>query len=163
MKHSLYLVIALLAGCATVSKPVPDNYSGPTVHLADSGRQEGTSKGQFFAALEIDGNPIENSLRQTRTASYGRGPVLSSRYTAREVPARPMKVKLTGTHQTAAPIHEMASRVAGTFFSVEGVVDFTPREGMRYFVTGELRKETSCVWIAESDSKQPASEKVCTK
>jgi len=52
------LIIALLAGCATVSKPVPDDYQGPVVQLADTGMQEDGSKGQFFAALEIDGKNI---------------------------------------------------------------------------------------------------------
>ncbi len=116
----------------------------------------------FFAAVEINGREIENSLRETRGASYGRGFALSSRYTSREVPVTPMKVKLIGTHQTAAPIHEIASRMAGTFFSVEGVVDFNPTEGHRYVVTGELKKERSCVWIAEGNSNEPATEKVCT-
>jgi hypothetical protein len=164
MKYLPYLITAaLLAGCATVSKPVPDDYKGPIAQLADTGKRESGSKGQFFAALEIDGSAIKNALQQTRAASYGKGPVLTPRYTARDIPARPMKVKLIGTHQTAAPFHEMASRMAGTFFSVEGVVDFTPKVGLRYVVTGALMKENSCVWIAESDSKQSVTEKVCTK
>jgi len=164
MKLLLTLVaIALLSGCATVTKPVPDDYKGPVVLLSDTGTQETGSKGQFFAALEIDGNAIQNAIRETRGASYGKGPVLTSRYTSRDLPARPMKVKLIGTHQTAAPIHEMASRMAGTFFSVEGVVDFRPTEGRRYQVLGELTKDKSCVWIADTESKQPSSEKVCSK
>jgi hypothetical protein len=75
----------------------------------------------------------------------------------------PTKVKLVGTHQTAAPIHEMASRMAGSFFSVEGVVDFKPVEGRKYIVTGELKKDRSCVWIQEDGVSQPTTEKACTK
>lgn len=72
-----------------------------------------------------------------------------------------MKVKLVGTHQTAAPIHEIASRMSGTFFSVEGVVEFKPLERHRYEVTGELMKQRSCVWVADATTAEPATEKVC--
>jgi len=165
MKKSL-LCLSLtfvFAGCATVSKPVPDDYKGPRVQLSDTGMQEDGSKGQFFVATEIDGSAIQNALRETRSASYGQGFSLSSRYTTRDVPVRPMKIKLTATHQTAAPIHAIASLMAGTFFSVDGVVDFKPIEGHQYEVTGELKKERSCVWISDVESKEPATEKVCTK
>lgn len=73
-----------------------------------------------------------------------------------------MRVKLVGTHKTAAPIHEIAGRLAGTFFSVEGIVEFKPVEDNRYIVTGELTKERSCVWIAEETTKAPSSDRICT-
>lgn len=163
MKTLPLLVPALLlAGCASLANPIPEGYSGPVVPLADTGRQEDGSKGQFFAALEIDGRRIQNAIRETRMASEGHGFSLTSRYTTRNVPAMAMKVKLIGTHQTAAPVHEMASRMAGTFFSVEGVADFTPVQGHRYIVTGALAKERSCVWIADADSSAAATDKLCT-
>lgn len=165
MKHTLYMTpLALLLGaCATVSSPVPEGYKGPTVQLSDTGYSESGGKGVFFSALSIDGRDIENSLRESRSASYGRGFSLSSRYTSRQVPVTPMKIKLIGTHQTGAPIHEIAARAAGTFFSVEGITDFTPTEGRSYEVTGELKKAQSCVWIADTVSKQLATEKICGK
>ncbi len=165
MKTALIAIVAIavLTGCATVTNPVPSDYKGPVVLLADTGMREDGSKARFFAALEIDGNSIENAIRETRIASHGQGFALSARYTNRPVPVRPMKVKLIGTHQTAAPIHEIASRMAGTFFSVDGVVDFKPAEGRRYEVTGELAKERSCVWIADVESKSAVTDKVCTK
>jgi hypothetical protein len=165
MKRTLLFILPalFLGACATVSSPVPEGYKGPTVQLSDSGFSESGGKGVFFSAIAVDGREIENSLRETRGASYGKGFSLSSRYTSREVPVTPMKVKLIGTHQTGAPIHEMAARMAGTFFSVEGVADFKPAEGRSYVVTGELKKEQSCVWIEDMQSKQASTEKVCTK
>lgn len=163
MKTRLLPLLALfLSACATLSKPVPEGYTGPVVQLADTGQQEDGTKGRFFCAVEVNGREIQNCLRETRSASYGHGFALSSRYTTREVPVTEMKVKLVGTHQTAAPIHEIASRMAGTFFSVDGVVDFKPTEGHSYIVTGELKKERSCVWIAEANSNEPETEKACT-
>jgi hypothetical protein len=155
------VLVALLSGCATVTKPVPDDYKGPVVSLADTGMQEDSSKGQFFVAEEMDGNRIQNALAETRAASYGKGSALFSRYTVRSLPVRPMRLKLVGTHQTGAPIHELASKMAGTFFSVEGYVDFKPVEDGNYQVTGELKKEKSCVWIVDTATKNPVTEKVC--
>jgi hypothetical protein len=165
MKAKLLLTItaSALVGCASVPEPVPADYKGPVVSLEDTGAREDGSKAQFFVAIEIDGNRMNNSVWETRAASRGQGFSLTPQYTTRNVPARPMKLKLLGTHQTAAPIHEMASRMAGTFFSVEGIVDFKPVEGRRYEVIGELKKERSCVWIADAETKAEATEKVCTK
>lgn len=164
MKYVVTLGLAVfLTGCATVAPSVPDGYKGPVVRLEDTGYPDGGGKAVFFAAMSIDGIDINNSMRQTRMASSGQGFHLSARYIVRDVPVRPMKVKLIGTHQTAAPIHEMAARMAGTFFSVEGTVDFKPVEGKYYSVSGELTKEKSCVWIEDAHSKELSSEKVCTK
>lgn len=165
MKRVLFALslVAMLSGCATVAPSVPENYKGPVVSLADTGFQEGGGKGVFFAAMALDGRIIENSIRASRIASSGRGFSLTSQYTTRNVPVGPVKVSLLGTHQTAAPIHEIAARMAGTFFSVEGAVDFNPAAGKSYIVTGELKKEQSCVWIADAVSNEASTEKVCTK
>jgi hypothetical protein len=154
--------IFLLSACAT-PPAVPDDYRGPIARLSDTGRQETPSRGELFAATEIDGIGIQNAIRETRAASYGKGSYLLLRLSHRDIPARPMKIKIIGTHQTGAPIHEIASRAAGTFFSVEGVVNFAPIEGKRYSVVGDLAKEKSCVWIADADDAKPATDKICTQ
>jgi hypothetical protein len=159
----LPLIAIAVTGCATVTNPVPEGYSGPVVSLADSGVSESGSRGRIFAVTEIDSASIENSLRQTRIASHGQGFSLSLRQTTRVVPVRPAKLTLVGTHVTAAPIHEMAARIAGTFFSIDGTVDFKPVQGKAYEVTGELTKESTCVWVADVETKQPVTEKVCAK
>lgn len=146
-----------------LTEPVPTGCQGAVVPLADTGRQEDGSKGRFFAAVAIGGKDIQNALLQTREASDVNGMTLTSLYTTRNVPVTTMKVKLVGTHQTAAPIHQIASRLAGTYFSVEGVVEFTPAEGHRYEVTGVLQKERSCVWIADAGSPEPVTGKVCSE
>lgn len=164
MKSIVLAAIALaLVGCATLPDPVPAGYKGPIVSLADTGAIESMGKARFFALMEIDGNEVMNSIRETRIASHNQGFIITPRYTARNIPVRPMKVKLFGTHQTAAPIHEIASRMAGAFFSINGIANFNPVEGKRYEVTGELKKELSCVWIADADTKTEATEKICSK
>ncbi|RVT47046.1 hypothetical protein ENE75_24435 [Rubrivivax albus] len=149
----------VISGCATY-QPVPEGYSGPKAVLVDSGKYEDGSKAQLFAAVEVDGNQIENSFGASAYASQGRGFSLTMAVTEREVPARPMKVTLRASHTTAAPIHAIASQLAGTFFSVEGTVDFEPKPNVRYVVRGELKKGASSVWIEEALSGQPVTRKV---
>jgi hypothetical protein len=71
-----------------------------------------------------------------------------------------MKVRLIGTHLTGAPIQSIFSQVAGSFYRVDGVVDFHPLPDKRYIVKGELGKNSSFVWIADAETGQPVTEKV---
>jgi hypothetical protein len=110
-----------------------------------------------FYVESIDGRPIRSALIATRGASRDKGFALSLQSEMRRVPVAPLKLKLVGTHVTAAPIHEIASRAAGTFFSVEGEVSFTPVEGGDYVVKGELKKEGSSVWLADAKTQEPVT------
>ena len=47
--------------------------------------------------------------------------------------------------------------MAGTFYSVEGVVNFTPRPDGKYIVKGELGKAKSSVWIEDVDTGKPVT------
>ncbi|MDL1860725.1 hypothetical protein FBR04_06810 [Betaproteobacteria bacterium PRO7] len=157
-----FLVSALLGGCASY-KPIPDGYVGPVASISDSGRPEGRGKAQLFALTAIDGNRITNSFSESAMASQGQGFYLTVVISGREVPARPMKVTLKASHTTAAPIHAIASQIAGTFYSVEGTVDFSPKPNGRYIVKGELKKGGSTVRIEDMETGQPATEKIVEK
>lgn len=111
----------------------------------------------MFALMAIDGNRIRNAFSASADASYGRGASLTTVYPERKVQARPMKVLIKGSHATGAPIHAIASEIAGTFFSVEGTVDFTPEVGKNYQVNGALAKEKSSVWIEDASTGQPVT------
>lgn len=148
--------VALLAGCATYA-PVPKDYTGPTATVSDTGFSENGTKAQMFALMEVDGNRIANAFLASARASNGHGSALTTVYPDRLVQVRTMKVKLQGSHATGAPIHAMASQLAGTFFSVEGVVEFTPKANGRYVVKGVLKKEKSSVWIEDVETGQPVT------
>lgn len=156
------IAIATLAGCASY-KPIPDNYTGPIATVADSGKSEDSTKAQIFALTEIDGHSISDSFLTSQRASYGQGASLRLELTERQVPARPMKVKIRGSHATGAPIHEMASRALGTFFEVEGVVEFTPQADKRYKVVGTLSKSKSAVWIEDEATEQAVTPKISSQ
>jgi hypothetical protein len=160
MKFQLSTVVItcalLVSGCATY-EPVSKEYTGPTATLRDTGMSEDGSKAQMFAAMEIDGNRVMNAFWASANASQGRGNSLSTVFPERKLKAAPMKVTIKGSHATGAPIAAIASQMAGTFFSVEGVVDFTPKPDGRYIVKGELKKEKSTVWIEDLETGKPVS------
>lgn len=158
-KLLISVAIATLAGCATYT-PIPENYTGPIATVIDSGKYEDSSKAQIFAITEIDGHGIRDSFGTSRQASYGQGATLRLELTERQVPARAMKVKIRGSHATGAPIQELASRAIGTFFEVEGVVEFNPQADKRYKVVGTLSKQDSAVWIEDEVTHQPVTQKV---
>lgn len=153
------LLTLALAGCASY-QPVPEGYAGATATVRDTGTTEDMTKARLFGMVEVDGNRIMNTFWASANASHGRGASLFQVYPERTVQAKPMKVLLRGSHATGAPIHAMASQLAGTFFSVEGQVDFTPKPGGRYAVKGDLTKEKSTVWIEDEETGLPATVKV---
>jgi hypothetical protein len=140
-----------LVACASY-EPMPKGYTGPTASVRDSGFSEDRTKAQMFAVVAIDGQSIANAFGASAQASQGRGESLTTVFTTRDLPIKPMKVTLRGSHATGMPIHAMASQLAGTFFSVEGVVDFTPETSKRYVVKGELKKEKASVWIEDAET-----------
>ncbi|TAG76110.1 MAG: hypothetical protein EAZ24_09455 [Burkholderiales bacterium] len=158
----LAFVTLVVGGCATY-KHVPDGYTGPVAQLGDSGMQLSGGKGELFYVESINGNQIENARNATGRASQGRGFSLTLQRVWRPVKIEPMKLKIVGTHVTAAPIHEIASRAIGEFFTVEGEVEFTPVVGKEYLVVGELTKAQASVWIQDQETKQPVTKKVVAK
>lgn len=163
MKKSIVIFLVLLLGGCAAYKPVPEGYSGPIAWVADSGRSEDGTKAQLFALIAVDGNPIESSFSASAGRSYGQGFALTVVNTGREVPAKPMKVTLKASHITGAPIHAITSKMAGTFFSVEGVVDFSPQPKAHYVVRGTLSAGASSVWIEDIATGQPVTEKLTEK
>jgi hypothetical protein len=156
------LAMLSLAGCATY-KHVPEGYGGPVAQLGDSTSQLSMGKGELFYVASINGNPIDNSRTATGRASYGRGFSLTTSTVWRAVKIEPMQLRLVGTHVTAAPIHELASRAIGEFFSVEGEVEFSPQPGKEYRVVGVLTKERAEVWIQDDETKLPVTKKITAK
>lgn len=149
------VVCALLAalglpGCATVHDPIPAGYAGPLVWLADTGAFETRTRARLFAAVAINGQPINNAVREVR---QGGAYSLSSSLTVRSLPVAPMRVTLLGTHHGSMPILEVGGRLTGQYLEVEGEVDFRPVEGKRYEVTGKLDEQQSCVWIIEAEDR----------
>ncbi len=101
----------------------------------------------------VDGNRIGNTRSETRRASTGTGFSVFPRAVVRDIPIRPLRLKLVASHVVGAPIHEFASRAAGTFFEAETILEFTPKAGRLYSVRGELKKSASRVWLEDDETK----------
>ncbi len=155
-------VVLFLTGCAAY-KPVPEGYAGPVAMVRDSTEIEDGTKARMFFIEQVDGNRIDNSRSATKQSNYGRGFSLATQIVERAVPIETMKVKLVGTHVVGAPIHEFASRMAGTFFDVEGVVEFTPKPNGKYIVKGVLKKGASSIWVEDEANNEPATIKIVSK
>lgn len=152
MRIASILLVPLLAaftGCASLPEPLAKEYDGPSAKLLDTWQNSDGAKAEFFAVLQVDGTPVANALSNTRAASYGKGSRLIPMGHVRFVAVRPMRLHLIGTHVTAMPIHEAASRIAGTFHEVEGVVSFEPKPNVSYAVRGKLSRTGSSVWIED--------------
>ena len=155
------ILALLLTGCATYT-PVEPDYKGPTAVIRDTGFNEDNTKAQLFAVMDIDDHRIGNAFGGTAMASQGHGMAITAVYPERQVPVRQMKLTLRGSHATGAPIQALASQMAGTFYSVEGTVDFLPEAGHVYLVKGDLKKETSSVWIEDEATGKPVT-RIVTK
>ena len=154
----VFVTALLLSGCVATST-LPEGYAGPTAVISDSGFAEDGTKAQIFGVIEVDGTPVRSSLDATRSASFGKGLWITTRFLSRPVPVKPLKLKLSASHQTAAPIHAILSQAAGTFLSVEVTVDFTPAAEGLYVVKGELKDEGSTLWIEDAVTGKPVTQR----
>jgi hypothetical protein len=151
-------VSILLSACATYEPIIPQGYTGPTAEISDDFLWETSSKNQLFYVDSVNGKPIESAMILTRQATAGQGFSVSAKTPTHKIPAIPLKLKLVATHVTGAPIHEITSRAAGTFFSVEGEVNFNPVADGHYRVAGSLKKGSSSVWIIDAKTKERVSD-----
>jgi hypothetical protein len=164
MKLFAALILATTLVACAAYQPVPEGYAGPTAKVADTGNYvDAYTKGQIFALMEVDGQRIKDSFWASSMASNGQGFTLAMDLQERQVPVRPMKVTLRGSHVTGAPIHAIMAKAAGTYFTVEGTVSFTPQANTLYVVKGALSSGASSVWIEELISGKVVTDKVIEK
>lgn len=161
MRRTVLLALLLSAGlsaCILTPPRAPDPViSGPRATIADSGRGESRAKGQLFVLAAIDGQPIDDSLAATRRATLD-PEMLTMVISERDIPARPMKATLLASHITSAPVFTTTSQLNGTFQTLRGTVDFSPKQHGHYVVKGELRRGGSSIWIEDADTGQIVSE-----
>lgn len=120
--------------------------------IEDTVEQETDTRIRVFAVSAIDGKSVSNARGVTRAANYGMGfHVFRTATRTREIAAKKVTVSVIGTHQMGAPIHEIAARVAGTFYEVDGDFQFEPKPWIHYRVRGRLTRTESSIWIERAD------------
>ena len=145
----LALLLPLLAACATYAPTVPPGYQGPLAYLQDTGTQVSNTKAQLFYVAEIDGQNVLSSAERTRRENANKGMSLRLSLVQHTVAARPVRLKLVGTHVTGAPIHELVLRAKGEFLEVQRELTFTPEADGRYRVVGLLKPGGPEVWLED--------------
>ena len=152
----LFVATSALIGCASVEKPIPDSYEGPTAKVYDSMLSSDTRKGEFCVLEAMDGKRITNSIAETIQRGQGKGLTLYPWVTDRRLPARAMRASLRCQTVYAAPILALA----GTVLEVKGVVDFNPAADGRYVIKGVLSETSSSVWIEDRETGAQVTPKV---
>ena len=140
----------VLSGCVT--SPIPDNYSGPLATIRDSGVAETSNRSQFFFLAEVDGQHVDNARSVSKRANSGRGFALAPQSFSRQVPAKPSTLTLKGEVEYGAPIQAMLN--AGTLYSVEKKMTFTPQSGRTYVVKGILTADKKDVWLEDEGGQR---------
>ncbi|MEO8670831.1 MAG: hypothetical protein ABI411_05915 [Tahibacter sp.] len=157
MPRIIYFTFAaFLAGCATLSNPLPDSYAGPTAKVRDTISNNDKHKGDICVMSALDGKAMTDSIVETEKRQRGMGLTLNSWVIERRVPAQPVRATLRCETVYSAPIFAMV----GTNYRVDGVVDFVPQAGGHYVVRGVLTEAAQAVWIEDDDTGTVVTEKV---
>lgn len=140
----------LLPGCVSYYR-LPEDYSGPTATIENTGKAHDAFKASVFKVSEIDGKLVTASPMQT---PYGGGPTVMMGGSSVTIPAgRPLQLKITGGDQFAADgpalIYSMGGNVSKT---ATETFTFTPEADRIYQVRGELGKKASSVWMEDTKS-----------
>lgn len=138
---------AMLSACAN-APAIPDGYAGPIAVIQDSATSDSPSRAQIFYVDEVDGRSITTSLVKTRANNRGQGFALTPTVISRDVPAKSLRLKLSGQVEYGAPIQAMLN--AGTTYSIDRVIDVTLAPNHTYVVKGQLTAERKAVWLVDS-------------
>jgi hypothetical protein len=147
----------VVSGCASYGPPAPIDFKGPTTTLKESVKLHDASKADFFILESVDGQRVDNSIRKTRTANYGRGlNAMAPAMMEQVIPAKPASFKIIGRTEYSAPIQALTHPV----YEVSGKVEFTPEVDKVYVIKGDLGKDYSAVWIEEESTHTVVGNKV---
>ena len=151
----LILIVILLAGCVSISSPLPEGYSGPKARVSDTFYAVSPTKIHFFQVAKVNERQIATSSMTTAEENRGRGLAMSPTLETRYIPAPESLLRIEGVTHVAADILAFG----GGMYHVEGEVSVHLEPNREYFVRGVLGKGYSAVWI-EDGRGQVVSEKI---
>lgn len=159
---SMLLLVLLLQACASAPPPRVPFDPATQASIADTANGGGFSGGQFFVLAEVNGKTVDrNSQTESQRASRGQGANMRLVDIERPVPAGPVRLKLKGMIDHAAPIQSIFSTVfSGGPRLVEGTVDVELKADTRYRVTGTIDELRSEVWLEEIGSNRVVGPKI---
>lgn len=152
----------LLCGCTsfksfTAFEPAtPADYSGPTANVADQVVTISPQRLHVFEITQVDGRRLASSSMASTRAGQGNGMTLTPVSLTNELPLRAAMVRLQAATQYASPMLAMSNASCRTV----GDVSFTPLDGKRYIVNGQIAADACEVWIEDLATRQQVTEKV---
>ncbi|MDR7270879.1 hypothetical protein J2X20_003537 [Pelomonas saccharophila] len=159
---SLAATALLLSGCAGVKSftalepATPPDYTGPTANVADQVVAVSPQRLHVFEMTEVDGRRLSSSSMASGRAGQGSGMTLTPVALTNELPVMALRVRLQAATQYASPLVSMSNPSCRTV----GEVGFTPQEGKRYAVNGRIAADACEVWVEDSATRQPVTEKL---
>jgi len=145
---SLAVICVLLSSCVSpLTKPIPDEYVGPTAIVSDSMKRISDTKVIFFYLDKISKRRIETSADKTYQRNHGRGIWLDPIVIDRKIPAQESDFVIGGHTYHAMPILSLFGRN----LEISGKVHFRPEPEKKYIVKGVLGTEYSAVWIEDAE------------
>lgn len=136
------VICFFLSSCASpLTKPVPDDYVGPTAVVSDSMNRISGTKVNFFYLKKIAERRIKTSAGRTYERNYGRGFSLDPVVIDRKIPAQESDFVIVGHTYHAAPILSLF----GSNLKISGKVHFIPEPDKKYIVKGVLGAKYSAV------------------
>lgn len=151
------LAFALL-GCAARESPIAADYKGPTATIQDTANADGSTKAEFFFVSEVDGKPIRTNLDVAREFGRYKGFLISAPILHRDVPVRPLKLRLEARVAYGAPIQEIA--MVARMYVATDVIEIEPEAGHYYYVTGRLAESGSAVWLEDLATRKRVGKSV---
>lgn len=134
------------------------SYSGaPTFSIVGSSRHvENSTTIEWYSVLDFTG--VQDLPLNPGCGAIPKGRAVPASCLETELPVRAMKLRLRGMHLYHGPAEEAKVLAAnGTLLSLEGEVEFEPKAGHEYVVTGTLAPGRSAVWVEDLGTKQPAT------
>jgi len=116
----------------------------------------------LYSFTEVDG--VKTTNRHMENPSFLEDSrLMRGRISPSGVPARPVRVKLVAMRKAYSRAEEETLKARGQLSYLEGVIDFRPVDGERYYVTGTMDSIHPEVWIAKAGTQERVTEKVTTE
>jgi hypothetical protein len=151
-----------LSGCAGVKSfsafepATPPDYTGPTANVADQVVAIGSQRLHVVEITQVDGRRLASSSTATRRAGQGGAMTVTPVVLTNELALRPAQVRIQAATQYASPVVAMSNASCRTV----GEVSFTPQDGKRYVVSGQIAADVCEVWIEDLATKQKVTETI---
>lgn len=143
----LILSLLFLQACAQQKASIiPIGYTGGTASINDTYIKVSRREAHVFHVQLINESIVDNAADITNRASSN-GIIYPAGF-SRDVPAQPMRIRLSAQKLWGAPLFEALS--SDTNVSFGDTIQFTPKENALYLVKGHFGESHSEIWLEDT-------------